>query len=759
MSDMNPSPKFEEKVRRALDVPEANPEFVNKLRYELVSRPEKVKPRVISRPAWAVAFVLVLAVVLISVPGVAAAIGRLFGYVPGVGLVENTGNLRMLSEPVSLTRDGVTLTIDSVYVYGDRVEVAYSVKGIAAQNDGSQAGDATTHPTAFCGGVNIGDAPNIDGDARLKLPDGTILERDSTGLYPKNAFAMTPVYKAVVPANVTEMTLVLKCIPWARLGAVPENWEMPFKLVAVPIGMVVGEPVIDVNATSKPVAAGTASPTASLPSPQATFTLERVALTDAGPVFYIRLNVEHPDPSMVTVFPRNVYLIDSLGQKIQLMNNTLYSEDPSTVWEYVSTAKPAGGALTLVVEDAVAKYAPPDEMTFTFDVGENPQPGQTWELNKEFNIAGYKVEVASARAAVFDDIKDNPEIWNPNGGPDYPEGSQGFDKGYQFSIKPGELVSNLQLDILSDSCGLTDIRPSTPAPNLYYTQLCRDGYPKGEVKVILRGISVLVKNVGQVIWSPDGATLPATSVPVPTTPNITMNLERIVPMDSATIVYFSMDMENRDPSLVSLMPASAYAIDSRGQKIEMRGNFAWQPFEHRAGSLFEYTLASKPADGPLMVVVENAVAYYAPLFVDPPQATPEEMSFTFDAGTNPQPGQTWDMNNKFTIAGYPLRVTSARAATFEDIQTPDFIDGSQGYDFGYQFAVESDPSVKINVWMDIMSETPMCFLTNGAPVIPTNSSLLFTQLCRDSYPNGKVKVTIGELSVLLEGIWQSPWTP
>jgi hypothetical protein len=265
--------------------------------------------------------------------------------------------------------------------------------------------------------------------------------------------------------------------------------------------------------------------------------------------------------------------------------------------------------------------------------------------------------------------------------------------------------------------------------------------------------------VGQVIWSPDGATVPATSVPVPTTPNIKMNLERIVPTDSATIVYFSMDMENRDPSLVSLMPASAYMIDSKGQKIEMRGNFVWQPFEHPVGSLFEYMSASKPADGPLTVVVENAVAYYAPLYVDPPQATPDEMSFTFAVGENPQPGQTWDLSNEFTIAGYPLRVTSARAATFEDIQTPDFIDGSQGYDFGYQFAVGSDPSVKMNVWMDIMSESPMCSLTNGAPVIPTTSSVLFTQLCRDAYPKGLVKVTISELSVLLEEIWQSTWTP
>ena len=96
MSELQPSPEFEEKVRKAMDVPNANPEFVNKLHNELVRGPVKMKSRFLFNPAWAVAFVLALAVMLVSMPGVAAAIGRLIGYVPEVGLVENTGDLRIL---------------------------------------------------------------------------------------------------------------------------------------------------------------------------------------------------------------------------------------------------------------------------------------------------------------------------------------------------------------------------------------------------------------------------------------------------------------------------------------------------------------------------------------------------------------------------------------------------------------------------------------------------------------------------------------
>jgi hypothetical protein len=763
MNEFNISPEFEDKVRKAVSTPGPRPEFISQLRNELANRPMKMRSRFVLKPVWVIVFVLVVAMLVISAPRVAAALKQLFGYVPGVGLVENTGNLRMLAEPVTVTRDGVTLTVKNVFVYEDRVELVYEVTGIDPSNDGSQVDDVSTNPTAFCGGVNIGETANKDGDAILRLPDGTTLERDYTGLYPKNVYAMTPVYKSSVPENVTEMTMILKCIPWAKLGAVPENWEVPFKLVAVPEGTVVGAPVIDVNASSEPAATEAASPSATLPSPQATFTLERVAQTDTGPIFYIRLNVEHPDPSMVAIFPRNVYVIDSLGQKIQLMNNTKSSEDPSTVYEYVPTAKPAEGALTLVVEDAVAKYAPLDETSFTFDVGENPQPGQTWELNKEFDIAGSKVEMVSARAATYSDIEVNPEMLDPQTNSPYrpPEGSQGFDYGYQFTFKidPSLELSSVAMDILSESCGLSDIRPLGPSPLKFYTQLCRDGYPKGNVKVILRDVSVLVKNVGQVVWSPESASVPVTSVAAQITSGVKMNLERIIPMDSATVFYFSMDMENKDPSLISIMPVNVYVIDSLGQKIQLIGNFPWVPFEHRVGSPFEFTSQSKPADGPLTLMVENAVAYYAPLYVDPPQATPDEMSFTFEAGENPQYGQTWDLNKEFEIAGYKLKVTSARAANFDDIKTPDYILGSQGYEYGYEFIVNADPSVKMHVEMDIMSEAPVCWLTNSASFVPDSSSIHYIQLCRDEYPKGNVRVTLRELSILVENAWQATWTP
>jgi len=511
MSELQPSPDFEEKIRKAMDVPDANPEFVKKLHNELVRGPVKMKSRFLFKPAWAVAFVLALAVMLVSVPGIAAAIGRLIGYVPEVGLVENTGDLRILDQSYSMTREGVTLTINYVLVDKDHVEVIYDVQGIAAENDGSRASDYQTDPKAFCGGVVFGDTYNKEGDPILKLPDGTLLERDLTGKYPQNIFSMKPVYEAQVPADMLEMTFLLKCIPNARLGAVPENWEIPFKLKAVPADMVFGNPVIEVEQTA---VAATVEPSVSLPT----------------------------------------------------------------------------------------------------------------------------------------------------------------------------------------------------------------------------------------------KALPA--------PVVNMTLDKVVPIDSGLVFYLSFDMENKDPSLISIMPTGVYVLDANGEKIYLYGNYTWQPFEHRVGSEFEFTLQPKPA-GPVTLVVENAVAIYAPLYSDPPQATPEEMNFTFNAGDNPQYNEIWPLDQEFQIAGYPIKITSVRAANYADIKTPELeaAFGSQGFEYGYDFSVETDPSVKFQVEMDIMSETYVCAMMNSNAIKPDSSSLHYVQLCRDTYPKGEIVVQLWQLSVLMENTWQATWTP
>lgn len=534
MSDYDQWIEFEEKVRKAVSTPAAPPEFVKQLRKDLMQREREYKPRFVLKPAWALALILLVLGLFFSGPRVVKALQQLFSYIPGVGLVESSSMVRVLTQPTSITRDGVTLTIEHVFVYEDRIELIYDVQGIDPSNNGTQAEDATDNPTAFCGGVNIGEMANDDGDALLQLPDGSLLERDRTGYYPQNSYAMKPVFRAAIPADVMKMTLVLKCIPWARLSAAPENWEITFELTRVPEDELIGLPVLEVQ---------------------------------------------------------------------------------------------------------------------------QPEVESTSEVQEMPGEAGTETEQAAEAAKYL------PAVETP-------------------STQP---------------------------------------------------------------------------IPVLPSPVVEMTLEKVVETESNMIFFISTNLQNPDPSLTSIMPEQMYIIDALGQQIQLYPSGPWQPFLHRPGSLFEYVAQTKPADGPLTIIMENAVLYFAPLYVAPPQATPDEMTFTFDVGEAPQRGQTWMLDAQFEIAGYPFEVVSARAVTWDDVEDPGYIDGSQGYDYGYQFAVQSDPRVKLSTSLDLVSD--QCWLWVMTPPQPESSELLYTSLCRDAYPKGKVAVTVHDLAVLVEGHWQTSWDP
>ena len=72
------------------------------------------------------AFVLVVALIFISVPGAARAMNRLLGYVSGVGLVDQTAPLRVLSEPVKSNQNGVSITVEQAVLDSEHTVVAIS---------------------------------------------------------------------------------------------------------------------------------------------------------------------------------------------------------------------------------------------------------------------------------------------------------------------------------------------------------------------------------------------------------------------------------------------------------------------------------------------------------------------------------------------------------------------------------------------------------------------------------------------------------
>jgi hypothetical protein len=159
---------------------------------------------------------IVLIVMFTTMPGMAAAIGRWLGYVPGIGFIRQ-GQIRILPQPVSVTREGITVTVDQVILNQERTALVYSVKGIPS--------------TAI---VSSPEHQHCSYKVSLRLPDSKLMQANPDGIQSWVSGYQHRLYYAPVQAITNDATLVIDCLFNTRPGAAPQDWEIPMHFVPAP---------------------------------------------------------------------------------------------------------------------------------------------------------------------------------------------------------------------------------------------------------------------------------------------------------------------------------------------------------------------------------------------------------------------------------------------------------------------------------------------------------------------------------------------
>jgi len=113
--------------------------------------------------------------------------------VPNVGLVDTSSPFRQLAEPVSDTREGVTLDIQSAFLSADQTIITYTMSDLPVEIKHAKFGDPECFTPAY-----------------LTLPDGSRVEASgsSSGLTPDGSYANSIRFSDPVPANFNQATLV-----------------------------------------------------------------------------------------------------------------------------------------------------------------------------------------------------------------------------------------------------------------------------------------------------------------------------------------------------------------------------------------------------------------------------------------------------------------------------------------------------------------------------------------------------------------------
>lgn len=469
------------------------PEDVN-LSPQIVARVQKgnkfaMKPKT-KLVAALVLILLALIVTLVSVPGAVNAMKRLFGFIPGVGIVEQGAPLRVLAEPVTQTRDGVTLTVKEAVLSADKTIVIFTLEGVQWEMLSHQE-----------------DVYGCFSTPEIRLPDGTLLMMSGGGGSPwESRFVYNPI-----PADVNEATFILPCISETLPGKAPENWELPLRFIPAPPELTV-MPVIELSTP-------THAPEANTPAPQSLLTLDKVIELEDG---YILVGARHsttlPDGTMIYAgMPSGMLrFTDANGQEIpaEYAADVDFPESSVDVslWAFKITGKQFAWPLTITLDAAEIPLSG-QELKFEFDTGPNPQTGQVWELNQDFEMDGYKARLVSIERMVDGyqfTFKADPQVtgvgawfegFNAVGGGGGGDGQGNMSQSviYEGTLPAGKLtlVLSIQMVRVSGPWSVTwqpDVLPigqpdATPAACLTKDTLAQLAPPPAEMtgKVLLYG--------------------------------------------------------------------------------------------------------------------------------------------------------------------------------------------------------------------------------------------------------------------------------
>jgi hypothetical protein len=488
----------DESIRKSLEsIAQRNiPENTN-LWPRLAARLER-KDTVVMNPKWKLLWTVLLVLLgLFAITGVAYAIGRITGYIPGIGFVQ-TNSLRVLAEPVSQTRAGITVTIEQVIVDSERTVVVYKTEGLtiaAANSKGEGAAFGSAHLLRLPDGTLLDEAPGI---GYVGTAEPIINDVHTQGGWPNYVWRL--VYPPV-PSHVDELMLLIPILQTMPAGAAPENWALTFRLKPAPADMTLA-PIIAFTPPAGPVdvtpAAGeTVVPALSSVATGNGFTLQLDNVIELADGFVFTGSLSWDDSAFPTgedgsVGAISLALTDSNDQNIpieevQLVNGP-YLDEHRMAWSYRTNRKSFSGPLALSVSTVDTTLYPPGA-DFELDLGPTPQVGQSWDVNRDFIFAGHTIRLLSVQL-----LDDSNPCWK-------------YDLVFNFaSAEAGDYASVIDVvpqTALDQSCGGGGGGGGSGDLRIFATGTTYSSIPTGLHHFTISAfIPYLISGPWQVTWNP-----------------------------------------------------------------------------------------------------------------------------------------------------------------------------------------------------------------------------------------------------------------
>lgn len=494
MNEWTSTPQFEESIGRSFGVPEVRSEFVDQVYADLMHRADaksqQSRPFLRLRPAWTVALVItilmVIGTVAVGPQRVYAAVLQLFGYIPGVGIVDQSSPIRVLAEPVSVTQDGISITVTSATLTGDRTHIDYRVFGVP--------GSAYPDREDMMGCIQ---------QPYLRLSNGAQLD------YADKDFPS-------IPPEINEAVFVVPCIFNTLPGTVPENWELPLRFVPAPPDLTI-VPVIEILPSQTPSVMASTPTTGVNP-------LAITKVLDIGDKFVLMGEFSYRADRDASLLAGSWWAIKQVsitgadGRAIpQSYSNDFDLPAPtqpdSEPWLFQLDKNFVPPVAITWTGEIISPVGAKEQVAFEFDAGPNPEGGSSWEVNQDFKLGGYNIRLVSIQSS-------------PGG------------YSFHFIADPGASANQIEVDIegYSPNCGGGG-GGGDYFPDEFAREVCHASMPGGPEfphgrLVIVFNFQALVRQDKsfQLEWSPDPAQTGVFATTTPE-PGVCLTSEKLAQLD------------------------------------------------------------------------------------------------------------------------------------------------------------------------------------------------------------------------------------
>lgn len=656
-----------------------------------------------ARPALLILLVL-LALGLLT--GVAYAIGRSLGYIPGVGIVEQGATIRVLVEPVALTRDGITLTVTQATLTTEKTVLVYRIEGVPAEARPKGESAASCNPST----------------PSLQLSDGTELKiTGGEGNQSESRMTLPPV-----PDGMYAAKFFLPCLMDVAPGKAPENWGLPLRFMPAPPDLTV-VPVIELatpvpaTPTSVPVTKLTSDPFLGI-----TFNLDSLTRTDRG--YILITSIQWDDKTFASVGTnqlKSISLVDASGKKINILPLTDTYPTSSIPNRTVIGFSLADEAFTppLTLNLAWAGINLTDMPRFTFDPGTDPQVGQTWPVNQKIEVAGFPLQIENASFMPSAEL--NKQEWMRFN----PEDMVGFD----FSIAADPAIQSLYLAVKSgfstDGTGTSGYSGLDTKGKLTSVALLNG---KIIAPLTIEAGYLEVRHPWQITFNP-AEIMTSAAAPASAGFDASLQIEKVIPLADG---YYLIGRTNwNDPRFTDLALGGwdAKLRDASGAEIPLEpanmdeiGISNFQPNE------WAYRVYGKALPATLTLSLNQASVQFS-----------QPYTFSFDAGQTPQVGQEWQINQPLDILGHQATVQKAKFVTQGDLR-------------GFEFDILTDEQLSLS--LNIEGGVNNGNSSGGGSAPRSENGVLKAYTLTGGQFNGQ-PVLIAIRSAALSGNWQVTWNP